>query len=126
MIDVMAVVAMVLGAAFVLVAGVGAVRFPDVFMRMHAATKAGTLGAAFVLLAAALLFASTAAVTKALLTFLFLLLTAPVAAHVLGRAAYYDNVTLWDRTRFDALRGRYPAAPDDDDETPQAGERVKE
>ncbi len=113
MIDVIAAAVMVLGAAFVLVAGVGAVRFPDVFMRMHAATKAGTLGAAFVLLAAALLFASTAAVTKALLTFLFLLLTAPVAAHVLGRAAYYDNVELWDRTRSDALRGRYAAAPDE-------------
>lgn len=115
MVDAAAALFLALGAAFVLIAAVGAVRFPDVFMRMHAATKAGTLGAAFVLLTAALVFASTAAVTKALLTFLFLLLTAPVAAHVLGRAAYYDNVELWDRTRSDALRGRYPAVPEDDD-----------
>jgi multicomponent Na+:H+ antiporter subunit G len=120
MVDVAATVFLALGAVFVLIAAVGAVRFPDVFMRMHAATKAGTLGAAFVLLTAAMVFASTAAVTKALLTFLFLLLTAPVAAHVLGRAAYYDNVELWDRTRSDALRGRYPAAPEADG-TPEAG-----
>ena len=107
MIEVLAVALMLFGAFFVFVAALGAVRLPDLFLRMHAATKAGTLGAALVLAAAAAVFGTTAVATKALLTFVFLLLTAPVAAHVLGRAAYYDGVPLWERTEVDALEGKY-------------------
>ena len=98
---------MLAGAFFVLVSALGALRMPDLFMRMHAATKAGTLGAGLILAAALVVFATTAVTTKAVLTFLFLLLTAPVGAHVLGRAAYYDGVPLWDRTEVDALEGKY-------------------
>jgi multicomponent Na+:H+ antiporter subunit G len=110
MIDVLAVALMLSGAFFVFVAALGAVRFPDLFLRMHAATKAGTLGAGLVVAAAALVFGTTAVATKALLVFVFLLLTAPIAAHVLGRAAYYDGVPLWDRTEVDALEGKYDPA----------------
>ena len=105
-----AAVVMLSGALFVLISALGALRMPDLFMRMHAATKAGTLGAGLILLAALLLFSATAVTTKAVLIFLFLLLTAPVAAHVLGRAAYYDGVPLWDRTEVDALAGKYDDA----------------
>lgn len=107
MIDLIAAALMLVGAFFVLVSALGAVRMPDLFMRMHAATKAGTLGAGLVLASAVVVFATTAVTTKAVLVFLFLLLTAPVAAHVLGRAAYYDGVPLWDRTEVDALKGKY-------------------
>ncbi len=95
------------GAFFVLVAALGVLRLPDLFMRMHATTKAGTLGAGLVLVAAAVVSGDLAVAVKAVLVFLFLLLTAPVAAHVLGRAAYYDRVELWDRTHHDDLEGRY-------------------
>jgi multicomponent Na+:H+ antiporter subunit G len=105
--ELLAAALMLLGAFFVLVSALGAVRMPDLFMRMHAATKAGTLGAGLVLASAFIVFGTTAVATKALLVFLFLLLTAPVAAHVLGRAAYYDGVPLWDRTEVDALKGKY-------------------
>jgi multicomponent Na+:H+ antiporter subunit G len=98
---------MLAGAFFVLVSALGALRLPDLFLRMHAATKAGTLGAGLVLAAALVVFATTAVTTKAVLAFVFLLLTAPVAAHVLGRAAYYDGVPLWERTEVDALEGKY-------------------
>jgi multicomponent Na+:H+ antiporter subunit G len=108
-IDVVTAVLLILGAAFILIAAIGVVRLPDVFMRMHAATKAGTLGAALVLLAAALYFATLAVTVKALVVFLFVMVTAPVAAHVLGRAAYYDRVPLWERTASDELAGRYDA-----------------
>ena len=110
---------MLAGAFFVLVSALGALRMPDLFLRMHAATKAGTLGAGLILAAALVVFATTAVTTKAVLAFVFLLLTAPVGAHVLGRAAYYDGVPLWDRTEVDALKGKYDEAgavpPDDDD-----------
>ena len=105
--ELLAAALMLAGAFFVLVSALGAVRLPDLFMRMHAATKAGTLGAGLVLAAAVFVFGTTAVATKALLIFLFLLLTAPVGAHVLGRAAYYDGVPLWDRTEVDALKGKY-------------------
>jgi multicomponent Na+:H+ antiporter subunit G len=107
--ELLAAALMLAGAFFVLVSALGAVRLPDLFMRMHAATKAGTLGAGLVLAAAVFVFGTTAVATKALLIFLFLLLTAPVGAHVLGRAAYYDGVPLWDRTEVDALKGKYDA-----------------
>lgn len=98
---------LLLGAFFVLVSAVGILRFPDVYMRMHAATKAGTLGAGLILLAAATLFATLGVTVKALAVFVFLLMTAPVAAHVLGRAAHHENVPKWSRTGLDELEGRY-------------------
>ncbi len=105
--DLIAAALMLSGAFFVLVAALGALRMPDLFLRMHAATKAGTLGAGLVLAAALFVFGTTAVATKAVLVFLFLLLTAPVGAHVLGRAAYFDGVQLWERTEVDALQGKY-------------------
>ncbi len=88
MIEWMAAVLMVAGSLFVLVAAVGVLRLPDVLCRMHAATKAGAFGTALLLVAAALVFASPAAVAKAMLVILFFYVTAPVAGHLLGRAAY--------------------------------------
>jgi multicomponent Na+:H+ antiporter subunit G len=98
------------GAFFMLVSALGVLRLPDLFMRMHAATKAGTLGAALILFAASLLFGELAVTIKAVFVFLFLLLTAPVAAHVLGRAAYYAGIDLWHRTMHDDLAGKYDRA----------------
>lgn len=104
---------LLLGAAFVLVSAVGVLRFPDIFMRLHAATKAGTLGAGLVLLAAAIFFASLAVSVKATVVFLFLLITAPVAAHVLGRAAYVDGAEKWSQTGLDELAGKYDKPGDE-------------
>ncbi|MBA2667586.1 MAG: monovalent cation/H(+) antiporter subunit G [Trueperaceae bacterium] len=114
-IEIVAGVLILAGAFFVLVSALGLLRLPDLFMRMHAATKAGTLGAGLVLFAAALFFGELAVSIKAAVVFLFLLLTAPVAAHVLGRAAYYAGVTLWDRTMLDELRGKYDESTDEHD-----------
>lgn len=105
--DLLAAALLLAGTFFVLVSALGALRFPDLFMRMHAATKAGPLGAGLILAAAVIVFGATAVTTKAVLVFMFLLLTTPVGAHVLGRVAYYDGVHLWDRTEFDALAGKY-------------------
>lgn len=88
-------VMVVLGGFFCFVAGLGILRLPDVLIRMHASTKAGTLGAGLVLGAGAVYFADGATVTRALAAILFLLLTAPVAAHMIGRAAFRDGVPLW-------------------------------
>jgi multicomponent Na+:H+ antiporter subunit G len=77
------------------VAGLGVLRLPDVLIRMHASTKAGTLGSGLILAAVAVYFADTATTTRAVATILFLLITAPVAAHMIGRAAFRSGVALW-------------------------------
>lgn len=92
------------GAAFILVAALGVLRMPDLLMRMHAATKAGTLGAGLLLLAVALAFDDAGTTVRALATLVFLFLTAPVAAHVIGRAAYNSGrANLWTETCLDEL-----------------------
>jgi multicomponent Na+:H+ antiporter subunit G len=78
----------IIGSAFCLLAAIGVLRFPDLYTRMHAATKAGTVGAGFVLLAIAVASLDASVALRALAGLGFLILTAPVAAHLLARAAY--------------------------------------
>jgi len=86
----------ILGGFFCLVAGLGILRLPDVLIRMHASTKAGTLGSGLILIAVAVFFADIATTSRALMTIVFLLVTAPVAAHMIGRAAFRSRVPLWN------------------------------
>lgn len=95
------------GAFFILMAGLGLMRMPDLFLRMSASTKAATLGVGCTLLGVALYFGDFAILIRAAAIIVFLLLTAPVAAHLIGRAAYQDGVPLWEGTQFDDLRGHY-------------------
>lgn len=101
MIDLIAALLTLAGAVFALGAGVGVVRLPDVYTRMHASTKAGTLGAGLMLAAAALVLPEGGAGLRALATFLFLLMTVSVGAHLLGRAAYRTGVPLWSGSILD-------------------------
>lgn len=91
------------GTFFALVAALGVVRMPDIYMRLSAASKASTLGASCILAAVALYFASTAVTGKVVAIIAFTLLTAPVAAHMLGRAAYFSGEPLWDKSTIDEL-----------------------
>ncbi len=84
---------------FTLIAAIGVLRFPDVFMRMHAATKAGTVGVISSLLALALYFDDPAIRVRALLVALFLCITAPIVGHVLSRASLFAKVPLAPQTR---------------------------
>lgn len=95
------------GAIFMFLAALGLVRLPDLLTRMHATTKAATLGASLVMLAVALHFGEVAVVARALGVILFIMLTAPVAAHVIGRAGYFVGAKLWHGTVKDELRPHY-------------------
>jgi multicomponent Na+:H+ antiporter subunit G len=94
---------LVSGALFMLLAGVGLVRLPDLYTRMSATSKAATLGASLVLLGAALHFGTAAAAGRALVIVAFLFLTAPIAAHAIGRAGYRRGSPLWTGTIADEL-----------------------
>lgn len=91
------------GVALALVAGVGLLRFPDVYSRMHAATKPSTLGLLLVCLGAALVVDDGADRSKLLLVAAFQFLTAPVAGHMIGRAAYRAGTGDLDRLVVDEL-----------------------
>lgn len=98
---------MIGGASFLLFAAVGVLRMPDLFTRMQTATKASTLGISSILLATAFLLEDYAVAIRAILTISFFLVTAPVAAHMIGRAAYFIGVPLWQGSIVDELHGRY-------------------
>jgi len=98
---------MLIGASFLLLAAVGVVRMPDLFTRMQPATKAATLGVACMLLAVAVYFGRIGITTRAVAGIAFFFLTAPVTAHLLGRAAYFVGVPLWEGTVIDELRDKY-------------------
>lgn len=96
------------GALLMLLAGVGLLRLPDVFSRMHAATKSASLGLACTLAGTALLMPELSAVVKLVVAITFQFATAPVAAHVIGRAAYRAGVPLWEGTLYDEWGERLP------------------
>jgi len=76
----------VVGGLFVLIAGIGILRFGDLYTRMHAASKAGAFGGTLIALSAAVEFRSLAVWVKAILIVLFFYLTTPIAAQMLARA----------------------------------------
>jgi multicomponent Na+:H+ antiporter subunit G len=94
---------MVAGAFFAFVAALGLNRMPDFFMRMHAATKAGSFGATLMLIAAAVHFGSFRVILTAIAIVIFFYLTTPVAAQTLSEAAYRKGAKLWPKTGRDQL-----------------------
>lgn len=100
-------VLLLVGAGFALLAAVGIVRFPDVLSRMHAATKCSAFGVSCIMLAVAVHFVELGITTRALVTITFIVTTTPVAAHMIGRAAYFVGVPLWRGTVVDELKGHY-------------------
>lgn len=112
--DVASAICLLGGAFFVLAAGVGAVRFPDLLARMHAGTKPQTLGLVLVLSGLALRLRSGGAVWALVLVVVFGLLTAPVAAHMVGRAGYRTGKVRRDLLVVDELTEDLEEAENDD------------
>ena len=95
MIDILIWALLFFGSAFTVFAGVGLVRLPDVYIRMHAATKVGTLGSGLIMAAVAVHFGDSGIVIRCVLIGVFLMLTAPIGAHMIGRAALRTGVPVW-------------------------------
>ena len=105
--EIISAILLLIGSLFMLLAAVGVVRMPDLFTRMQTTTKASTLGISCMMLAVAAHFLELSVVTRSLAVIVFAFLTAPVGAHMIGRAAYMSGVKLWDKVLIDQLRGRY-------------------
>jgi multicomponent Na+:H+ antiporter subunit G len=107
MINFLIVLFTVSGALFILIAAIGMLKMPDFYMRTSVTTKAVTLGVGLMLGAAALHFQSLNVTTRVLAIIVFIILTAPVAAHMVGRAAYFTGVKMWKDSVMDDLEGKY-------------------
>lgn len=88
---------LLMGTFFTLIAALGILRMPDIYMRMHAATKAGTVGIGLTLLAVALFFRDLAVTSRVIGIMLFILMTAPAAAHMLGKIMMTSSYKMWRR-----------------------------
>ncbi|MFD2992026.1 monovalent cation/H(+) antiporter subunit G [Fictibacillus nanhaiensis] len=96
---------LIAGTFFIFSGTLGVLRFPDVYSRLHAASKASTLGVSGILIGAFIYVLSEMHVFsgKLILGILFVLLTAPVAGHMISRAAYRTGVPLSEKTVFNEL-----------------------
>nr|WP_256478363.1 monovalent cation/H(+) antiporter subunit G [Notoacmeibacter sp. MSK16QG-6] len=89
------------GALFSLAASIGLLRLPDLYTRMHSASKAGTVGSGFALIAMAIHSADLGDSTRAIAGVVFFLLTAPISAHLLAKAAHDMGYPLWSKSLAD-------------------------
>lgn len=90
---ILAEILMILGAGFLLVAAIGLIRLRDPLQRMHSGTKAGTLGTSL-LLAGVMASQNVESRASGFLAVVFLLITLPIGAQLLGRAAYVSGTAL--------------------------------
>ncbi len=107
MTDLLIMILSTIGSVFILLAAVGLIRMPDFYLRVSVTTKAVTLGVGLVLISAAIYFNDISVTSRVTAIIIFLFLTAPVAAHVITRAAYFTGTGLWKKTITDDLKGRY-------------------
>ncbi|MCB8837842.1 monovalent cation/H(+) antiporter subunit G [Aurantimonas sp. VKM B-3413] len=94
---------MIAGSIFAAVAALGIIRLPDLYTRMHAASKAGSVGSGMMLIALALTSNATGETLRAIAAVFFFLLTAPISAHLLAKAAYAVGYRLWSGSVLDEM-----------------------
>ena len=113
-IELLAAACLLLGTFLMVITGLGLLRLPDVFCRMHAAGKAGTLGVVLIILGAVIALAGTPndVSVRGVLAVVFQFLTTPAATHLLARAAYVCDYPLSERTAVDELKVFLPSRPD--------------
>ena len=109
--DIITSALLLIGSLFMMLSAIGIIKMPDLFTRMHAATKVGTVGVSGIVLAVAVHFEQMKVAAPALLIIVFFLATAPIAAHMIGRAAYEMGVELWKGTVIDEWKKQRPPPP---------------
>jgi len=122
---------LIFGALLMLLAAIGLIRLPDLPTRMHATTKSGAMGTSVIMIAVGFAFMEPVVWARVAAIIVFIMVTAPVAAHVIGRAGYFVGVPLWEGSIKDDLKDHYDPethrlrsgleTPDDDDKRDEEG-----
>lgn len=107
MIDWAIIILSTIGTLAILMAAVGLVRMPDIYLRISVTTKAATLGIGLLLIGAAMYFNDLGITSRVIAIIIFMLLTAPVGAHMIGRASYFTGIKMWKNSIYDDLHGKY-------------------
>lgn len=118
-----ALILLTVGMAFNVLGCIGLIRFPDIYNRLQAATKCVTLGTCLVLVSAAVFAGSVgdaASLVKCIVCMVFILVTAPTAAHALARGAHASGVRLWEGSVMDTYADDHePGVQQDDTAAPR-------
>ena len=96
-IDILTTALLIAGAVFFLAGTLGLLRFPDVYTRLHALTKADNLGLGLMIAGLALESSSLAVAGKLFLIWLLVLLSGASVAHLIARGALHKGIQLWKR-----------------------------
>ena len=101
-----------IGAIAILLASIGMLRMPDLYLRLSVTTKAATLGVGLILSAAALHFQNVGVTSRVVAIIFFITVTAPVSAQLIARASYLIKTKMWKHTIIDELEGMYESNTD--------------
>lgn len=88
---------LIMGALFILISAIGIIRLPDLFMRMHATTKTNSIGISLILIGTMMAFPQVTNILKGLMIIIFIYLTSPLGAHMIGKAGLITKVKKWER-----------------------------
>lgn len=105
--DILVALLLISGSFFMFLSGLGTFRFPDVYSRMHAATKAASFGIGLLLAGFTIYYFNWFVAVQSCFIIIFIFITAPVGAHMLSRAAYRLNVRQCSQTIVDEMEGLY-------------------
>jgi multicomponent Na+:H+ antiporter subunit G len=100
-IDYVTAVAIIVGCIFFLAGTLGLLRFPDVFTRLHALTKADNVGLGLIVFGALLQVDTTAKIAKLILTWILVMITSATVAHLIARSARLHNQPIWQKSEKD-------------------------
>jgi multicomponent Na+:H+ antiporter subunit G len=104
MIENIIVVLLITGSTLILISAIGILRMPDTFLRMSASSKASTLGFSLFILGAIFFFGDFGITFRLLATIIIIFITAPIAANLIGKAAYKSGSKLWHKSKTDELK----------------------
>lgn len=112
MIEWIAAFLLIAGSLFMLVAAIGVVKLSDVYMRMHAITKAASLGAILMLASVSIIYVQWIVWVEALMVVVFVIITAPIASHMIAKAAHKTGMPKGPGYIMDELEGVDTSLPE--------------
>lgn len=124
MVEIISAIVIIIGVLFVVIGAIGLLRLPDFYIRVSAITKAATMGVACIMIGVALNYNEISIAIKAFAVVIFLLITSPIAAHIIGRAAYNEGVPLWKKTEINEYE-EYKKKKLEEDEASDTNKEIK-